>query len=139
MRAQYIDEPVTIVSDLPRVVLCSGKNFFETKKMSIKQLLLFIDRDIRLYLSQFPSFAIKDLDCRLDRHIPDHYLIGFSAPEAASTILTAGIESILWSYNHQIFKQEGGRLVPESPRFTYQIGIQSPGNIIPFAGGLKHA
>ena len=127
-----------IFSDLPQVVTCSGTNFFDTRKMALSEVLLFIERDLRLFLSQFPTFMIEQLDCRLDKKITNHILIGFTATDNAHGIITPGIESILWSYNHQVLKQENGRLVPLSPRFTYQIGINSPGEVIPFSGSCRH-
>lgn len=139
MESYSSKQPIKTYCNLPHVMTCSGRNFLETRRLSLSELSLFIERDVRILFSQFPSFEIGDIKCRVDKVVPNHILIAFSATKSAHDTLTTEVEKILWSYNHQTMLQRNGRLVALEPRFTYQIGAQNPSDVIPLARRSRHA
>lgn len=117
-------DSVYIENDLPAAFRITGIHYRETKELSVNSLSLFIERDLRQFLKPFhvfnPSYEISLL-CHQGRA---QIRIAVDVDHSAATqSLQQGIESLLWSYNYQLFTQQDGRAKAQKPRFEYRVKI----------------
>ena len=118
---------VTIVNRLPTSVIFEGKNYKLTADLSLKEVLLFIERDLFQLRKRFselrPKFALSLL--KVNSGIPQ-IRIGVVFHDSGDVkALQREVEDILWSYNHQELIGCHGNLVPALPRFRYHIDFST--------------
>lgn len=117
---------VLVENELPAFLQCKGKHHDETTKLTLQQLVLFMERDIHCYLKNLnvlaPTFTIGIAEeggspfIKIDLELAS---INASAP------LVQRIEDILWAYNSQTLSMLNGEITPHPPRFRYHLTITS--------------
>ena len=115
---------VCIDNEMPNALRCTGIHYKGTRDLNLKELTLFIERDLYTYLKKSetlePSFSVA--------LVQNH---GVSQIRVSVTVLyqksiqslKSHIDNILWSYNQQIFLQDGGKLKALPPRFQFLVNI----------------
>ena len=121
---QLIPNAVHVKNDMPASIRCTGIHYKETQDLSVKQLALFIERDLHQYLKRIPVLEPSFTLSVIKRD-------GFAEIRVSITILYQNavmplfqrIENLLWSYNEQLFTQKDGRLQALPPRFQFKIEV----------------
>jgi hypothetical protein len=118
---------ISIREQIPMKINCTGVNYEDTHKLSVKELLLFIERDLRcLSLENGQIFSLITVRLQENKfgQIPKIEVKVSGDDHAAYWALLEDLEGILWSYNKQIFYQNAGSLNKVYHRFDYQIHFE---------------
>jgi hypothetical protein len=117
---------VQIESELPIALRVTGNHYAETRDLNMKEVVLFIERDLFCYLKNLTiletrhSVMLLKHDERFQVCVAVH-----SSQTNASQALHDRIENLLWAYNQQVFIPKKGILQACHPRFSFQIDVTS--------------
>ena len=119
-------EPSALVhNQMPSAIHCIGVNVRDTKNLTVNELMLFFDRDIRAYLKRI-SLLDPVLEASLLKHdgfTQVRISIQVRSKDFCSSVKRE-VEALLWSYNEQILVQKDGCLKPLKPRFHYKVVVK---------------
>ncbi len=115
---------VQIENQLPQELTLKGLNYNDTKDLCLKELSLFIERDIYHYLKGYdflePTFTVAVLRHKKTNEI--RVSVSINQTDAIPVII-CGLEKILWSFNQQTLVQKNGSMVPLQSRFIYALEV----------------
>ena len=120
-----------IENELPHSIVFKGIHFKETRDLTMKQIALFIERDIFQLLkhSDNPenSVALSVIDHQGTSQIRVSITVGH---QHEADRLRSQIEQMMWVYNHQTFIHERGqfRALPSRYQFHIEITVVEPGS-----------
>ena len=110
--------------DMPHGFQIFGRHYKETKNLSLKDVVLFIDRDLHLVLKRMPGEMPEISITLLSREgIADIQLQMVVSNKNILELVRQKTEEVLWDYNEQLFTAKNGRLVPQEPRFQFHVEI----------------
>ncbi len=112
--------------EAPFKISCTGSNYEVTRHLSVKETILFIERDLnKLAKLNGDIFSSIKIILHLNQFTDTPRLeVNFSGPDInALSALYNEISEILWSYNRQILFQKGGLLEKVYHRFNYNLSF----------------
>ena len=105
-----------------------GTKYDSTKTLSLKELQLFIESDLRKLLDYHfelsMSFRINGSLNKVTKTYRFNIEI-FMNDTLSRVLVHYDIEKILWNYNKQVLLQKGGRLHTHYIRFEYELKYKS--------------
>ena len=107
------------------VIVCTGKHYQQTQRISNSELFLTIERDIKQIIDSYPE--VKSLNYELNHRLNQgstspHIEIKLSHCECVSFHqVKADIEYLLWSYNKQVLHSKNGQFYVHYLRFTFSV------------------
>ena len=117
-------EVVQIENKFPQELSLKGLNYNDTKDLCLKELSLFVERDIYHYLKRYGFLEPKCTLSLLRQNKTDQIRVSVSINQTdAIPVILCGLEKILWSFNQQTLVQRGGSIVPLQSRFTYELEV----------------
>ena len=115
---------ICIDNEMPTALRYTGIHYKDTQDLTLKELTLFIERDLYTYLKNSeilePSFSVSFVQHHGISQIRVSITIFYQKSIQA---LRPHIDSILWAYNQQIFLLNGGKLKGLPPRFQFHVNI----------------
>lgn len=113
---------ISIKNNLPTSITVQGSRYHETEKLTLSELVPFIERDL---IKEIHAVAIghSSINIKLDNTYGLYRLnIQVQLPEESlKWLLSPKLEQVLNTYNQQILMYSSGELRPLPPRFTYQL------------------
>lgn len=113
---------ILVENEMPSFLQCKGSNYEDTKRLSMKEVSLFIERDIHFELKKHQESRVQFSMCLIKKDT--HIAVRVNVPITENTMrntLKKKLENILWSYNYQHFIQKNGQLFPEPSRFQFYV------------------
>ncbi|MBK25411.1 MAG: hypothetical protein CME70_15560 [Halobacteriovorax sp.] len=109
-------------SNIPSEITCVGTQYEDTKELSLGELTLFIESKLmelsNEYYETSIKFAIQLTESDFTKE--KKYLVLITAKDFIDYLhLSNQVEEILWSFNKQVFHQNGGRFFSHYVRFSY--------------------
>lgn len=117
---------VQIENELPIALRVTGRHYAETKDLNMREVSLFIERDIFCYLKKLTLLETRHSVMLLKHEDKSQIYVSINVDqEQAAEPLRKQIENLLWAYNQQIFVPKKGVLQACHPRFSFQIDVTS--------------
>ncbi len=117
-------QAVHIENQFPQELTLKGTSYNDTKDLCLKELSLFIERDIYHYLKCYDYLEPKCTLSLLRQNKADQIRLSVSINQTdAIPLILCGLEKILWAFNQQTLVQRNGSMVPLQPRFTYALQV----------------
>ena len=112
----------------PLSITCTGRNYEVSKKLSMGDVFLFVERDLSALENENYglgiSFSIKLIKESVSKR-PKIEVLVTSKKMSSYLLLKQEIEEVLWSYNKQVLIEDGGQFYTLFSRFEYLIKFVS--------------
>lgn len=99
---------------------CYGTNFKDTKNLSLKELCLFIDRDLFLALKELSGASCYLTSILREGLSQIRVLVRLEDKDLRDSV-EKKIEKILWSYNSVQLTIQNFNMLAHSPRFEFNV------------------
>ncbi|MBI2603774.1 MAG: hypothetical protein HYW48_12045 [Deltaproteobacteria bacterium] len=131
---------IQIDNRLPESLTCQGVRYPQTKDLSMKELVLFLERDLFQLKKRFSEHRPEFFPSLIQQQGHKQIRVEISANNCdIADRLCNEVEAILWSYNQQTMLASNGSLHPSHSRFTYRLAFSisddSRNEFIANAGG----